>query len=121
MSGEPGGEDRNLEDYREYLLALGAVNAARSVFGHDQRESYASFAVLTGFGFLIMGGHVWGGGYVVGLVFMIAAPILAMYTEVAPLAFGTLWAGALLTFGLHYWRLGRAAQASDLGATPRTT
>ena len=103
-----------------YLLALGAVNAARSVFGHDHRESYASSAVLTGFGFLIMGGHIWGGGYVVGIFFMIAAPILAMYTDVAPLAFGALWAGALLTFGLHYWRRGRAAQASDSIATRRT-
>ena len=102
-----------------YLMALGAVNAARSVFGHEQRESYAFFAVLAGFGFLIMGGHVWGGGYVVGLVFMIAAPVLAVYADVAPLAFGTLWAGALLTFGLHYWRRGRAAQASDSAATPR--
>lgn len=96
-----------------YLLALGATNVARSVFGHDQRESYASFAVLAGFGFLIMGGHVWGGGYAVGLVFMIAAPILAIYTDVAPLAFGALWAGALLAFGLHYWRRGRTAQATD--------
>lgn len=104
-----------------YLLALGASNAARSVFGHDQRESYASFAVLAGFGFLIMGGHVWGGGYVVGLVFMIAAPILAIYIDVAPLAFGALWAGALLAFGHHYWHRGRAAQANDSIATHRTT
>ena len=102
-----------------YLLALGAVNATRFVYGHDQREAYASFAILTGFGFLIMGTHVWGGGYVVGLLFMIAAPILAMVTDIAPLAFGLLWAGALLTFGFHYWRLGRAALASNSGATPR--
>jgi hypothetical protein len=95
-----------------YLLALGASNAARAVFGHDQRESYAAFAVLAGFGFLIMGGHVWGGGYVVGLVFMIAAPILALYTHVAPLVFGALWAGAMVTFGLHYWRRGGAARAA---------
>jgi serine/threonine protein kinase len=95
-----------------YLLALGAVNAARLVFGHDHKEVYASSSVLTGFGFLIMGSHVWGGGYAVGLVFMIAAPVLATYTDIAPLAFGGLWFGALLTFGLHYWRRGRAAQTS---------
>ena len=82
------------------------------MFGHDQWESYASFAVLTGFDFLIMGGHIWGGGYVVGFVCMIAAPILAMYPHLAPLAFGALWAGALLAFGLHYWLAGRAAQAA---------
>ena len=29
-----------------YLLSLGASNAARAVFGHEQRESYAAFAVL---------------------------------------------------------------------------
>jgi serine/threonine protein kinase len=104
-----------------YLLALGASNGARSVFGHDQRESYAAFAVLAGFGFFIMGSHVWGGGYVVGLGFMIAAPILAVYMHVAPLVFGALWAGALLTFGLHYWRRGHAAQDSDFGATRRIT
>jgi len=96
-----------------YLMALGAVNASRSVFGHDQRESYAAFAVLAGFGFLIMGGHVWGGGYVVGIVFMIAAPVLAMHIDVAPLIFGALWAGALFTFGLHYWLRRSAAQPKD--------
>ena len=90
-----------------YLMTLGAVNATRAVFGHDQRESYAFFAILAGFGFLIMGGHVWGGGYIVGLVLLIAAPLLAVYADVAPLLFGALWAGALLTFGLHYWRRGR--------------
>ncbi len=104
-----------------YLLALGASNAARSVFGHDQRESYASFTVLAGFGVLITERPAWGGGYVVGIVFMIAAPILAIYADLAPLAFGTLWAGALLTFGLHYWRRGRAAQANDSSATRRMT
>lgn len=95
-----------------YLLALGAVNASRSVLGHDQRESYASFAILAGFGFLIMGGHIWGGGYVVGLIFMAVAPLLATYTDIAPIGFGALWAGALLTFGLHYWLRGRSATSN---------
>ena len=93
-----------------YLLALGAINSARMVFGHDHGEVYAFSAALAGFGFLIMGGHVWGGGYVVGLVFMIAAPVLAIYLDHAAVAYGALWAGALTTFGLHYWRLGRAAR-----------
>jgi len=94
-----------------YLLALGASNGARFAFGHDQRESYAAFAVLAGFGFLIMGSHVWSGGFVVGLAFMVVAPVLAVYTAVAPLVFGTLWAGALFTFGLHYLRRERPDQA----------
>ena len=91
-----------------YLLALAASNAARVALGHHQRESYATFAVLAGFGFLIMGGHVWSGGYVVGLVFLSCAPLLALYVEAAPLISGGLWAAALFTFGLHYWYRGRA-------------
>ncbi|MDP6446073.1 MAG: serine/threonine-protein kinase, partial [Pirellulaceae bacterium] len=87
-----------------YVLALGAFNAARLVFGHDHREVYAAAAVLAGFGFLIMGGHIWGGGYVVGLVFMAAAPLLAIYSDAAPLAFGALWAAALFVIGQHYTR-----------------
>jgi hypothetical protein len=96
-----------------YVLALGAVNSVRFVLGGDQRESYASFAILAGLGFLVMGGHVWGGGYILGLVFMIAAPLLAAYTDLAPVAFGALWAGALWTFGLYYWHRGRSAQAAN--------
>jgi hypothetical protein len=92
-----------------YLLALASGNATRLVFGRDHSEVYAYSAALAGFGFLIMGGHVWGGGYVVGLVFMVAAPLLAMNPDNAPIGFGALWAGALVTFGLHYWRQGRAA------------
>ena len=96
-----------------YVLALGASNATRYVFGHDEGESYATFAVLAGFGFLIMGGHVWGGGYVVGFVFMLAAPLLAVYSDIASLATGTLWAAALTAFGLHYWHRGLDAQTND--------
>jgi hypothetical protein len=96
-----------------YVLALGASNAARTVLGHDQRESYASFAVLAGFGFLVMGGHVWSGGYAVGLLFLVSAPILAIYKDMAPLISGSLWAVALLAFGFHYYRLGHTSQASS--------
>jgi serine/threonine protein kinase len=98
-----------------YVLALGAVNAVRFVLGGDQRESYASFAILAGLGFMVMGGHVWGGGYLAGLVFMVAAPLLAAYPDFASVAFGALWAGALWTFGLYYWRRGRAAQPAGAG------
>jgi len=100
-----------------YLLSLVAVNSVRLMLGGDPRESYATFAILAGLGFLIMGGHAWGGGYAVGIAFLLSAPLLATHNVVAPLAFGALWAGALVTFGIHYCRLGRAAQAAEAGAT----
>lgn len=87
-----------------YLLSLGAVNATNLILGREQRESYATFAILAGVGFMVMGGHVWGGGYVIGMVFLVAAPALAYWTAVAPIAFGALWAAALAAFGVHYMR-----------------
>ena len=99
-----------------YLLAIGVVNIVLYVTGQDQRQLFAFASILAGLGFLVMGGQAWGGSYVIGLVFMAAAPILAMVPGVASLTFGALWAAALFAFGLHYWRRGRAALAVD--ATP---
>ena len=87
-----------------YLLSLGAMNAVRALLGRPQSDSYALFAVLTGLGFLITGGQTWGGGFVVGLVFFVAGPLLAVVPQTAPLIFGGLWALGLLAFGLHYRR-----------------
>lgn len=89
-----------------YLLAVGASNVTRLVLGHPHQESYAAFAILAGFGFLVMGGHVWSGSYFVGLIFLAAAPMLAYLSELAPLVSGLLWAVALMAFGLHYYRIG---------------
>ncbi len=96
-----------------YIVALGAANAVRLVRGGDPQDLYATFAILSGLGFLVMGGHIWGGGYVVGFAFMLAAPLLAIYTDFAQLAFGVLWAGALWTFGIHYWRRGRTLRHAE--------
>ena len=95
-----------------YLCGLAAINASREILGHEQRESYSAFAVLAGFGFLVMGAHMWGGGYVVGIVFMAASLTMAKSTELAPLIFGVLWAGALTAFGIHFWGQGRRRETS---------
>ncbi len=85
-----------------YLLALWSLNAARYALGHDHQEIYASSATLAGLGFIVMGCHVWGGGYVVGAAFLISAPFLAIFQDIAPLVFGGIWAVALGSFGFHY-------------------
>ena len=61
-----------------------------------------------------MGVHVWGGAYVIGLAFLIAAPLLSVSRWSASLTYGVLWGAALLAFGGHYWRLARSSVAGEL-------
>ena len=58
--------------------------------------------------FFIMGCHVWGWCYVMGLVFMFLATIMGRHphSEWGPLWFGSLWGLALATLGYRFWRPG---------------
>ena len=87
-----------------YLIALGAVNLVLTLRGNDQVELYAFSAILSGFGFFVMGSHIWGGSYAIGCMFWAAAPFVAQHPDTASLAFGTLWGIALVLFGLRYRR-----------------
>jgi hypothetical protein len=57
-----------------------------------------------------MGGHVWGGCYVIGLAFLLLAPAMALLagSPWSPFCFGLLWGAALLVLGRRYWKRGQA-------------
>jgi hypothetical protein len=57
--------------------------------------------------YFIMGSHVWGGSYVIGLTFLLAAPAMPLFLSWSPLVFGTLWLAALGTLGGRYLWLGK--------------
>jgi len=80
---------------------------------------YPSMAAVTGLIFFIMGSNYWGRCYAFGVAFFALALLMAWRLDLAPLAFGSLWAAALVTIGRHLQRLGiRAAQ--NVRAKPRT-
>ena len=89
-----------------YLIATGMADLALLVQGHDSTGRFALNAVLSGFGLFAMGSLVWGGCYVAGLVFMAAAPLMALDRGRSALWLGTLWLAALAAVGIRYWRLG---------------
>ncbi len=89
-----------------YLIATGMADLVLQLQGRDFTEVYALGAVLSGLGFFAMGSHVWGGCYVVGLVFMAAAPCMAVERERSAVWLGALWLLALAAVGIRYWRLG---------------
>jgi hypothetical protein len=96
-----------------YLLAfLFMTLILEREMGLNHLATYALSTLLSGLAFFVMGGHVWGWCYVIGLCFMLVSPWMAHYRESqwSPAWFGALWGIALLTVGLRYWRMGRAAE-----------
>ncbi|MEM8666956.1 MAG: serine/threonine-protein kinase [Planctomycetota bacterium] len=85
-----------------YLLTLGTVNLL-SLTGSIEHDSlFPLTAGLSGFGFVAMSGHVWGGAGLFGLAFF-AVALISVYTiQFAPLLFGTLWLISLLSLARHY-------------------
>ena len=85
-----------------YLLTLTVMNLL-ALLGNDEPESiFVTAAALSGFGFLAMAGHVWGGSALFGLGFLAVALIASYYTTIAPLLLGSMWLVSLSGLANHY-------------------
>jgi eukaryotic-like serine/threonine-protein kinase len=87
-----------------YLIASVFILWVQVLQGHGHLDIYGIGAVLSGFGWFVMGGTVWGGCYLIGLIQMAVAPLLALMegSKWSPLAFGCLWGVTLSFLGLRY-------------------
>jgi hypothetical protein len=66
---------------------------------------YPALAGVTGMAFIVLGSSYWGWCYAFGLAFFGLALVMTLDLNWAPIAFGTLWAAALVTIGLRLHRL----------------
>ena len=85
-----------------YLAALGVINIVLLIKGVDTSFLIPVAAALSGFGFVAMAGHVWGGSAIFGLGFFIIALLSAWLTGAAPVLFGSMWLVSLIALGQHY-------------------
>jgi serine/threonine-protein kinase len=85
-----------------YLASLAALNLLVLMDVLPNSAMFPITAVLSGFGFLAMSGHVWGGTAVIGFAFMAIALALPPMMNFAPLFFGATWLAALATLAKHY-------------------
>jgi hypothetical protein len=85
-----------------YLAALGAVNVLIATGLMHRSSMYTIGSVLSGFGFLAMAGHAWGGSALFGVAFLILSLFTAYYPPAAPLLYGTMWLITLLSLARHY-------------------
>lgn len=94
-----------------YLASLAALNLLVLMNVLPNSAMFPVTAVLSGFGFLAMSGHVWGGAAVIGFAFMAVALVLPPRNDYAPLVFGAAWLVALATLAKHY-RVNASADAT---------
>jgi serine/threonine-protein kinase len=85
-----------------YLASLLVINVVLDIVGVEPTLLFSMAAALSGFGFIAMAGHVWGGSAIFGLIFLTVAILATAFPEPAPLMFGATWLISLLFLGRHY-------------------
>jgi hypothetical protein len=100
-----------------YLLAFASIFWVARAHGYGHLEIYGAGMALSGLAWFAMGGSVWGGCYLIGLLYLLAAPAVAYYLDGSPWApavFGASWGATLLTVGGRYrWLGGLAGEAAE--------
>ncbi|TWT70386.1 serine/threonine protein kinase [Crateriforma conspicua] len=85
-----------------YLAALGMINLLMIFGGVDPGGLFPIAAAMSGFGFMAMGGHVWGVSAALGISFLVVAALNAWIPSASPLIFGGMWWIALAVLGRRY-------------------
>jgi eukaryotic-like serine/threonine-protein kinase len=92
-----------------YLLGATTLSLLMAAEGREPDDTHTYSAVLSGMAFFVLGAHIWGGNYVIGLGFFAAAPLLAFWPDHSSLLFGVFWFAALLANGVNNFYRGRSA------------
>ncbi len=85
-----------------YIASLATMNAVLPMVASEERLLFPVASILSGFGFIAMSGHVWGGSAILGGCFLAAAMIAVIWLPYAALIFGSVWLVSLLVLGHHY-------------------
>ena len=85
-----------------YLVTLATLNLITLASGDEQGNVFQTAAALSGFAFIAMSGHIWGGAAPLGLGFLAIAATCALAPSVSPLLLGTMWLLSMLILARHY-------------------
>lgn len=96
-----------------YLATLATMNLMLVVRGIDESALFPLATAMSGFGFIAMAGHVWGGTGVIGLGFLALAVLLTATPATAPLWFGGAWFVAMAILGTRYRGQDRPSASAD--------
>ncbi|MGI9466882.1 MAG: serine/threonine protein kinase [Rubripirellula sp.] len=85
-----------------YLVTLAVLNLITIASGNEQDNVFQTAAALSGFAFIAMSGHIWGGAAPLGLGFLAVAAACAFAPPVSPLLMGSMWLISMLVLARHY-------------------
>lgn len=85
-----------------YLATLAVLNLIPMVTGEESGNVFQTAAALSGFAFIAMSGHIWGGAATLGLGFLAVALVCALVPSISPLLLGSMWLISMLTIARHY-------------------
>ncbi|MCC9658921.1 serine/threonine-protein kinase [Rhodopirellula halodulae] len=89
-----------------YLVALTSINLLWMSGNLDHPTVMVLACVMSGFAFIAVAGHMWGGSALLGLGFIGMAFASVAIPTVAPLFLGGWWMVTMLVFSRRYRRLG---------------
>ncbi|MEZ6092339.1 MAG: serine/threonine-protein kinase [Pirellulaceae bacterium] len=87
-----------------YLVSLATMNIVLTLHGTSQLEVFPIASALAAFGFIALAGHVWGGCYLLGGLFVGCSLLSAFVGSWGILMFGACWLISLATLGFRYRR-----------------
>jgi eukaryotic-like serine/threonine-protein kinase len=85
-----------------YLVTLAVLNLIPFASGGEHGNVFQTAAALSGFAFIAMSGHIWGGAAPLGLGFLAVAIASAFAPTISPLLLGSMWLISMLTLARHY-------------------
>jgi serine/threonine-protein kinase len=94
-----------------YLLTLAVMNVLAVARDDPPEDIFVIASALSGFGFLAMAGHVWGGSALFGLGFLATALLANYLPTYAPLLLGGMWFISLCSVAYHYHSKNRQLEA----------
>lgn len=91
-----------------YILAY--VTAVATALVDDQPEMtlYVTMSLVSSVILLVLGGHLWGGCYLIGGFFAILALMITAFPDYSFILFGSLWSMAFFLLGRRYQKQSRS-------------
>ena len=76
-----------------YLLSFSSIFWVAKAQHHGHLEMYGAGMALSGLAWFAMGGSIWGGCYIIGILYFIAAPFMTLLdgSPWSPAVFGSAW------------------------------
>ena len=85
-----------------YLSTLAVLNLISLTRENPSLSLFPTAAALSGFGFIAMAGHIWGGAALLGFGFLAVALACCFVEPIAPLLMGSMWLISMLVLAHHY-------------------